>query len=78
MAEALEDPHLGVRDMIMHLPHPTIGEIRVLGSPVKMSGTPKLSPTAPPLLGQHNRDVYCGLLGLSVEELEELRAGGVV
>ena len=34
--------------------------------------------TGAPMLGQHNRDVFCGLLGIDEAELTQLRDGGVV
>jgi hypothetical protein len=43
-----------------------------------MSGAPEFQASPPPLRGQHNEDVYCGMLGLSARELDALRAEQVV
>ena len=53
VTEALADPQLAARDMIVPLEHLTAGPIRVLGSPLKLSGTPATVRTPPPALGQH-------------------------
>ncbi len=78
VAQALREPQLGARDMILELNHPKAGKIRVTGSPIKMSGADSPEPAAPPMHGQHNREVYCGLLGLSDQEVARLRQEGVI
>ncbi|PYU93661.1 MAG: formyl-CoA transferase [Acidobacteria bacterium] len=75
---ALGDPQLRARNMILEMQHPRAGAIRVTGSPIKMSATDTFAASAPPVLGEHNRDVFCGLLGLSGEELEELQREQVI
>jgi crotonobetainyl-CoA:carnitine CoA-transferase CaiB-like acyl-CoA transferase len=53
VTEALADPQLAAREMIVPLEHLTAGPIRVVGTPVKLSDTPATVRTAPPALGQH-------------------------
>jgi crotonobetainyl-CoA:carnitine CoA-transferase CaiB-like acyl-CoA transferase len=53
VTEALADPQLAAREMIVPLDHLTAGPIRVLGTPLKLSGTPAAVRTPPPALGQH-------------------------
>ncbi|WP_324243394.1 enoyl-CoA hydratase [Pseudonocardia sp.] len=52
-----EDPHVKARGMVSTVEHPVDGRIRVLSSPLHMSGTPPTVRTPPPLLGQHNDEV---------------------
>jgi crotonobetainyl-CoA:carnitine CoA-transferase CaiB-like acyl-CoA transferase len=78
VAQALEEPQLRAREMILELDHPRSGPIRMTGSPIKMSAVDSLRATPPPMHGQHNREVYCGLLELSDEELEDLRREEVI
>jgi crotonobetainyl-CoA:carnitine CoA-transferase CaiB-like acyl-CoA transferase len=78
VSQALEDPQLRARDMILELEHPVAGRVRCTACPVKMSGAPPAQAAPPPMHGQHNRDVYCGILGLSDEDLARLRREGVI
>jgi crotonobetainyl-CoA:carnitine CoA-transferase CaiB-like acyl-CoA transferase len=64
VTEALADPQLAARDMIVPLDHLTAGPIRVLGTPVKLSETPATVRTPPPALGQHTAAILAEL-GLS-------------
>jgi crotonobetainyl-CoA:carnitine CoA-transferase CaiB-like acyl-CoA transferase len=57
VTEALADPQLAERDMIVPLEHLTAGTIRVIGTPVKLSGTPAALRTPPPTLGQHTDQI---------------------
>jgi crotonobetainyl-CoA:carnitine CoA-transferase CaiB-like acyl-CoA transferase len=57
VAEALEDPHLHAREMVAELTHPEYGPLKYLGIPIKLSDTPGRLGSAPPLFGEHNREV---------------------
>ena len=73
------DPHYAARGMIASVFDPQLGEeIRVQGIVPKLSATPGSIRASGPALGEHNREVYCDLLGLSEPELARLAAEGVV
>jgi len=55
--QVFADPHIQARGMVVETDHPTLGRIRTLGSPVKMSETPPLVGRRAPLLGEHTREV---------------------
>jgi len=78
LQELFADPQIAAREMVVGMTHPSAGNIRVLGSPLKLSGTAASQRTAPPTLGQHTERVLREDLGLSADALDELRAGGVV
>jgi crotonobetainyl-CoA:carnitine CoA-transferase CaiB-like acyl-CoA transferase len=78
VAEALNDPQLLARAMIESLPHPVVGDLRVLGIPVKLSATPGAVRTPPPQLGEHTRAVLSGELGVNENALQEWMRRGVV
>jgi crotonobetainyl-CoA:carnitine CoA-transferase CaiB-like acyl-CoA transferase len=56
-AEAFADPQIRAREMIAEVDHPTLGRLRMPGSPIKMSGTPPDVSRRAPLLGEHTREV---------------------
>lgn len=76
--EALADPQIAAREMVVRLLHPTIGSLDVLGIPVKLSDTPGAVRTAPPLLGQHTRAVLRSDVGLDEDAIARLRVAGVI
>jgi crotonobetainyl-CoA:carnitine CoA-transferase CaiB-like acyl-CoA transferase len=76
--EALADPQLAAREMIVPLEHVSAGTIRVLGTPVKLSETPASIRTPPPALGQHTDAILTGDLGFTRSEVESLRTQGVI
>jgi crotonobetainyl-CoA:carnitine CoA-transferase CaiB-like acyl-CoA transferase len=78
VTEALADPQLAARDMIVPLEHLTAGPIRVLGTPLKLSDTPASVRTPPPALGQHTVGVLRDDLGLSASEIEALHRDGAI
>ena len=75
ITEALADPQLAAREMIVPLEHLAAGTVRVLGTPLKLSATPASVRTAPPALGQHTESVLAEA-GLSAEEIRKLREAG--
>jgi formyl-CoA transferase/CoA:oxalate CoA-transferase len=64
--------------MIAEVQHATIGAMRVLGTPIKLSETPGAVRTAPPRLGEHTEAVLTADLGLRLSDVSGLRAKGVV
>lgn len=78
LAEVFADPQIAARDMVVPMTHPKAGNIRVLGSPMKLSDTPASQRTAPPTHGQHTEHVLRGDLGLSTDAISELRSAGVI
>lgn len=75
--EVLTDPQVLARDMVVELEHATIGALRMLGVPVKLSDTPGRVRTAPPRLGEHTDSVLTEL-GCERSEIAQLRRGGVI
>ena len=71
-------PQLLAREMIVRLPHARLGEVPVPGVAVKLSDTPGAVARLGPELGEHNADVYGGLLGLEPAEIDRLRSAGVI
>ena len=58
--------------------HPTAGTVKLAGIPVKFSATPASVRLPPPLLGQHSEDVLSSWLGMSIEEIEQLKRKSVL
>jgi crotonobetainyl-CoA:carnitine CoA-transferase CaiB-like acyl-CoA transferase len=74
-----DDPFLGEEwGLWPTVTHPKMGTVRVEGLPVHLSETDWTIEHPAPLLGQHNDEVFGGLLGLDGLELAELRADGVI
>lgn len=73
--EALTSPESIARAMVRHVPHPKAGDVALIGSPLKLSGTPVAEPTAPPLLGEHSDAVLGALLGYSPEQVRAAAGG---
>jgi formyl-CoA transferase len=67
--EVFGDPQLAARGLRLDLPHPEAGSVPLVGSPMKLSASPVCYDLPPPLLGQHNREILHGLLGLSEAEI---------
>ena len=73
-----EDPHIATRRDIEQVYDPVIGPVHMQGVYPRFSRTPGSIRSGAPRLGQHNDDVYGGLLGLSDEEISELRTAKVI
>lgn len=77
-AQALADEQVLARQMVVEVAHPLGGATHMPGNPIKLSETHEDTFTPPPLLGQHNREVYGGLLSLSEAEIAQLQAEGII
>ena len=65
------DPQLRHREMYTELDHPVLGPRKFQDAPFKLSESPAFHYMPSPLIGEHNREVFEGLLELSHEELVE-------
>lgn len=64
--------------MVKEVDHPACGPIKLVNTPVKWSESTPGIRLAPPTLGQHTDEILGDTLGMSKEEVEDLRSGGVV
>jgi formyl-CoA transferase len=60
-AEALDNEHARVRNVVMELDHPVEGKFRSIGFPVKLGGTPQQVRRPPPRLGEHTAEILSEL-----------------
>ena len=73
--EMLADPHFAAREAIIEVATEKWGKLKMQAPFPKLSATPSSVRTpAPTQVGQHNEEIYCGLLGYTSEELAALRA----
>ena len=77
-ADLVADQHFRDRGMWVEIDHPVAGRYEYPGRPIIMGETPWQLRRPAPLLGEHNREVYCDALGYSPEELARLSGQGVV
>lgn len=76
--DLFNDPQVAARDMIAWTDFPGVGRIPVPGIPLKISHTPGRIIIPAPRIGEHNEDIYGGLLGLREEEIDKLRRERVI
>lgn len=77
LQEALSDPHLHERGMIIQLEHPALGLIKSIATPVHLADTPLVYRRHPPRLGEHTDEVLKEM-GYSDLQLADLRQKGIV
>jgi CoA:oxalate CoA-transferase len=77
-SQALSDPQVLHRNMVVELGHPDGSSTRGPGNPIKLSRTDEESFSPAPLLGSDTDSVMSGLLGLSAAEIKVLKAQGVI
>ena len=75
--EISDDVHLHQREMVVKIVHPQWGEIKVLGCPVKFAEN-HLEIKPSPKLGEHNREIFSDLLGLSKEQIRQLKNRDII
>ena len=76
--EVAHDPQLLSRGMIVEVEQPISGKVKLTGSVLKMSKTPGDKRFPAPALGEHNHEIYSGMLGYSREEIQKLKEEGVI
>ena len=77
--EMFDDPHLKERGFFVEIEHPDVGLKRYPGPMAQFEMMPLSPPRGPaPRLGQHNREVFQGILGLSDEQLRHLEETEII
>lgn len=76
--EMLEDAHFRARDAIIKTQHPEFGELLMQNVAPKLSATPGSVRTPGPDLGQHNEEIYQGLLEFDSEKIVALNSRGII
>jgi crotonobetainyl-CoA:carnitine CoA-transferase CaiB-like acyl-CoA transferase len=77
LSEVFDDEQIQAREMITTVMHPTLGEMPMLGVPIKLSDTPGRVRTPPAGFGEHTREVLRGL-GYLDAEIERFEKEGIV
>jgi crotonobetainyl-CoA:carnitine CoA-transferase CaiB-like acyl-CoA transferase len=72
----VDDPQVLHNDILITLDHPTAGPIRVVGAPVRFSGTPSSVRSMPPALGQHTAAILHDVLGMTDDDITHARERG--
>ncbi|AEA24868.1 CaiB/BaiF CoA transferase family protein [Pseudonocardia benzenivorans] len=76
--EIVADPHTAARDMIVDVEYPGLGELRMLGTPIKLGLTPADARGVAPRVGEHTEMLLRSFGGMSDERIAQLKAAGVV
>lgn len=71
--QVFADPHVLARGSVVEMQHPSLGSVRCLASPIRLSGSPVCQDGRPPMLGEHTHEVLRDLLELSDTRIENLR-----
>jgi crotonobetainyl-CoA:carnitine CoA-transferase CaiB-like acyl-CoA transferase len=77
-AQALVDPQIQHRNMVVEVEHPEGGRVKVPGNPIKLSATPAESFAPPPLLGAHTQEVFSSWAGMTEAEINTGIEAGVI
>ena len=77
VGQALQDPQVLARGMVIEVPSEQWGAVRQTGNPIKLSGSEPRREHAP-AYGEHTERVLREVLGYSAERVEALRAGGAI
>lgn len=78
IAQVFADPQVQARGMRIEMQHPVAGPIPLVASPMRLSDTPVAYHRAPPLLGEHTREVLAQVLGLDADACQALADAGIV
>ena len=78
LAEVFDDPQVREREIVSAWRHPLREQVRLVASPIKMSGTPVRTDFPPPLLGQHTEEVLREVLGWDDQKINAAKQQGTV
>lgn len=78
LKEVFDDPQIKARGVKIDLPHPLAGTVPLVANPIRMSESPVTYRSAPPLLGEHTREILQTVLGFSDERIDALASIGAI
>lgn len=76
--QVFQAPQVLHRDMLLEVDHPTAGQVRMAGIPVKFSETPASVRKPPPLLGEHNEAVLKDWLGMNATKIDQFKRDKII
>lgn len=76
VGEAMRSPEATARKLVTHIPHPKLGQVPNIASPIRYARTPVVDPVAAPDIGQHTAEVLKDVLGYGEERITELAKAG--
>jgi crotonobetainyl-CoA:carnitine CoA-transferase CaiB-like acyl-CoA transferase len=77
-ADIFSDPHMAARGDLVPVDDPVIGPVRQQAPFPRLSRRPTPLPAGAPRLGEHNKEVWCGIVGLGEDELADFAARRIV
>jgi crotonobetainyl-CoA:carnitine CoA-transferase CaiB-like acyl-CoA transferase len=77
LSEVFADAQVKHQEMVIDVPHPGHGTVKMVGFPVKLSGTPCRVERPAPELGQHTDEILQSL-GMKLEKITELHSRGII
>jgi len=76
--EVLKDPQVISQEAMVDVDCREAGQVKLIGTPVRLGEERPDINFPPPRLGEHNREIYCGLLGYSESDLARLKEEGII
>ncbi len=76
--EVFENEQVKHRGVQIDVPHPTVGTMKLVASPMRLSKTPTEVRMAPPMLGQHTEEILHERLKLDAKAIEALRSKEII
>jgi len=78
LSEVAHDPHIKATGMLAEIPLPDGTPVLITSPPIRMSETPLTIQRPLADVGEHNEEIYCGLLGYSREDLVKLNEERII
>jgi len=76
--EVFDDPHVAARRLLIDVPDPVLGSVRLVGPVAKLSGDTEPIACPAPRLGEHSGEILKETLGYTEEDVARLKAEGVI
>ena len=78
VAEAVADPQVLSRNMVVEIDSPHVGKTKDVGTPIKVSGVDQIRYVYPPALGEHSEQILKDLLGYPANKIAALKGQKVI